>query len=195
MINPTSLDLLALPSLPFSELIDIPPISGIYIVYTFNDLNSDGLLVFYVGKAVNLQKRWAHGHHRYQQLSEIDNAKIAWLECETEKLFGVEAYVIRSLKPIMNRMPLNESRNRTGANINDQLTAKIKTYAEKENRNFTQQVHVFLEEALENRKIAISFEEVLTHLEMLSTIELSEVVNLASQIQINKLKENHDELN
>lgn len=87
-----------LPSVSLDRLQNLPECSAIYFV--FNIFNH----VFYVGKAINLKKRW-QGHHRYQQLAKIHKKtliKIAWIECDSNLLAELESFYIDYFAPVLN---------------------------------------------------------------------------------------------
>ena len=62
MINPESIDLNSLSSLPLSDHSSLPGILGIY--FAVDSLGS----VQYIGRSVNLRQRWVN-HHRHNQLN------------------------------------------------------------------------------------------------------------------------------
>ena len=70
MINPETLDLTTLPSLPLSDRKLLPVVSCIYFAM------SNGI-VQYIGRSKNLQQRWMT-HHHIEDLGT--DSHIAWLE-------------------------------------------------------------------------------------------------------------------
>lgn len=94
MVNPESLDLSALPSMPLSDRKQLPNVSCIYFAM------SSGV-VQYIGRSVNLQRRWSH-HHQTKRLEQ--EANIAWLEISNPALLPqIEAALIRWFEPPLNR--------------------------------------------------------------------------------------------
>jgi hypothetical protein len=84
----------------FSDRESLPSCSGIYVVADWNGL------VWYVGQATNLRKRWlGRGHHRYPQLIRSyrkNDYKIYWLSVPVEMLNAQESYYINLFKPELN---------------------------------------------------------------------------------------------
>jgi len=81
-----------------------------------------------------------------------------------------------------------EKRKRQATNIREGLAQIVRMLADKENRNFTQQVHTLIEEAIAQREQRASVEDVERNLYELSVLELARVIQKASQIQEQKLK-------
>jgi len=93
-INP-----LALPSLSLNERAALPDEPAIYFA-----LAGDAT-VLYIGKARRLAERWkSTQHHRYAQLSEMGNIRLAWLSVSDEKLLDkIEIACIEHFKPTLNK--------------------------------------------------------------------------------------------
>src|SRR5262245_35349822 len=93
-INPFTL-----PSLLLSERDALPDIPAVY--FAIDSSNT----VFYIGKARRLAERWkSTTHHRYAQLSKIDDLRLVWLAVDDEKLLdAIEAACIKHFRPILNR--------------------------------------------------------------------------------------------
>jgi len=83
-------------------------------------------------------------------------------------------------------MPDNRKRHAT--NIRNELAQIVRMLANKENRNFTQQVHTLMEEAIAQRDRQVSFKEVKRQLHDLSVLELANIIETASQIQQRRLQ-------
>jgi hypothetical protein len=79
MLNPSDLQLSALPWLPLEERSQLPTTPCIYFA-----IDSQGV-VQYIGRSINPQQRWSQ-HHRYSQLSAIDGVKIAYLSIDATEL-------------------------------------------------------------------------------------------------------------
>ncbi len=77
----------------------LPSISGIYFV------TDERNYLLYVGKATNLQSRWAgSGHHRYKQLVRkgLDKITISYVLAPVAQLDDLERQYIAALKPLLN---------------------------------------------------------------------------------------------
>ena len=101
MINPSEINLSALPSVPLGEKSQLPVTSCIYLA-----IDSQGI-VQYVGKASSLRLRWTN-HHRYAQLQEMSGVAIAYIETPSQLLDSVEIALIEWFAPPLNRF-LKES--------------------------------------------------------------------------------------
>jgi hypothetical protein len=95
MIDPQSLELSALYSLPLLDKERLPSITAVYFCLSPNNE------VLYIGQTINLVNRWTQ-HHRYQHLKEIDGVRIAWLEVPAEMLLSIEESLIDRFKPLLN---------------------------------------------------------------------------------------------
>jgi hypothetical protein len=84
-------------SLSIEEKSKLPSISAIYFVFASNKL-------LYVGRSVDLKQRWQN-HHRYSQFKLIQDARIAWFECDSNLLPEFESSLIEFLEPDYNRSP------------------------------------------------------------------------------------------
>ncbi|MBE9190675.1 GIY-YIG nuclease family protein [Gloeocapsopsis crepidinum LEGE 06123] len=77
----------------------LPSISGIYFV------TDERNYLLYVGKATNLQSRWAgSGHHRYKQFARkgLDKIAISYVLAPIAELDHLERQYIAALKPLLN---------------------------------------------------------------------------------------------
>lgn len=93
MINPETLDLSSLPSLPLSDRKQLPAISCIYFAMSSGTVQ-------YIGRSKNLRNRWMF-HHRQSQLDS--NSSIVWLEVGNPALLpDIEADLIQWFKPPLN---------------------------------------------------------------------------------------------
>lgn len=86
---------------PFSSRDYLPMTSGIYIIVDAKDV------VWYVGQAKDIRKRWAgKGHHRYQQLLRTNKKRhysIYWKSFPVDELTLWENKYISKLDPELNR--------------------------------------------------------------------------------------------
>jgi DNA-binding XRE family transcriptional regulator len=95
--NIARLDPFSLPSVPLDQRDKLPDVSGIY----FALLDTK---ILYIGKSVNLQKRWQI-HHRINQIRLLGNVSISWfhfIETEDLALERAEDLCIRYFKPTLN---------------------------------------------------------------------------------------------
>jgi excinuclease UvrABC nuclease subunit len=77
----------------------LPSTSGIYFV------TDERNYLLYIGKATNLQSRWAgSGHHRYKQLARkgLDKIAISYVLAPIAELDTLERQYIEALKPLLN---------------------------------------------------------------------------------------------
>ena len=94
MINPQSLDLSTLPTMPLSDRKQFPSVSCVYFA-----MSSD--TVQYIGRSVNLNQRWL-GHHQAKKIGQ--DANIAWLEISDSALLPeIESALIQWFKPPLNK--------------------------------------------------------------------------------------------
>lgn len=100
MIDLTAESVLLLPFVLLADRKNLPHESGIYFV-----VDSSGSIL-YVGKGVNLAKRWnKNGHQKLQDLLQFEGVKIHWLSVlESESLQRLEASLIRRFNPPLNVM-------------------------------------------------------------------------------------------
>ena len=75
---------------------ELPHKPGVYAV-----MNWQGKIL-YIGRAKNLNKRWASGHHRYPQAEELWGAQLAFLQLHANQVNDVEAQLIREYSPDWN---------------------------------------------------------------------------------------------
>ena len=95
MINPSQLNLSTLPSVPLCDRRQLPTTSGIYFALS-------GGTVQYIGRSVNIQQRWA-GHHRTDQLSAMQNPRIAYIAISDKSLLPeIETALIEWFDPPLN---------------------------------------------------------------------------------------------
>lgn len=81
MIDPSAVNLLALPSVSLENRFNLPMTPGIYLA-----IDAVGE-VKYVGRTKSLWRRWnVSRHHRYNQLLAKGDIRIAWIEISNPKL-------------------------------------------------------------------------------------------------------------
>jgi hypothetical protein len=96
MINPQSLDLSTLPCLALEEKSNLPSQSAIYFAIDFQGN------IQYIGRSVNLRQRWT-AHHKFSELHEMGDIRIAYLFIDVDLLPDVESALIEWFKPILNK--------------------------------------------------------------------------------------------
>ncbi|MEO0769256.1 MAG: GIY-YIG nuclease family protein [Cyanobacteria bacterium J06649_4] len=74
---------------------ELPKSSGVYAVINANR-------VMYIGKSINLHRRWSSGHHRYQQTAKLKHPRIAWLRASEGQIDNIERYFIKQYNPAWN---------------------------------------------------------------------------------------------
>lgn len=79
MIDPENLDLAVLPWLPLEATSAFPKQSAIY--FAIDSLGE----IQYIGRSVNPKQRWAC-HHKFSDLQEIGNIRIAYLFIDADLL-------------------------------------------------------------------------------------------------------------
>lgn len=96
VVAPESINPLELPSLPLESRRELSPCPAIYFVLK-------GEQVLYIGRTVNLNKRWRK-HAKLRQLkSYTGHIHIAWLECnDISLLSSIEIALINFFQPELN---------------------------------------------------------------------------------------------
>ena len=116
---PRSLEeILNLPNVHFIDRALLPNESGIYFVI----FEAQNQRIAYLGKAKNIQKRWA-GHHREPELWMLTSlgipVDIAWVKLEEKYLDEAEKFLIEVFRPPLNDIHTLESkRQRSGQQNN-----------------------------------------------------------------------------
>lgn len=91
-----------LPSVRIADRKQLPKSPGIYFAVNANNE------VLYIGKAVNLHKRW-HRHHRYIELCSIEDIRLCWIEtAEIDALEEAEETLIERFSPLLNDSPIQD---------------------------------------------------------------------------------------
>ncbi len=89
-----------LPSKPIHRLKELPQKAGIYYVTAFG-------IVFYVGQAKNLRRRWTKQHHRYRQFQKLAPfGRLHYRLVHPKDLDRIERQEIKRLKPLWNYQPV-----------------------------------------------------------------------------------------
>ncbi|MEO1558851.1 MAG: GIY-YIG nuclease family protein, partial [Cyanobacteria bacterium J06632_19] len=79
MNNFLAINPLDLPSVTLLEKHKLPQLPAIYFAI------AESGEILYIGRSINIANRWLR-HHRYSELKEIGNVRIAWLSCSDESL-------------------------------------------------------------------------------------------------------------
>jgi GIY-YIG catalytic domain. len=89
-----------LPSKPIHRLKELPQKAGIYYITAFG-------IVFYVGQAKNLQRRWTKQHQRYRQFQQLAPfGRLHYQLVKATDLDRLERQEIQRLKPLWNYRPV-----------------------------------------------------------------------------------------
>ena len=96
MIDPATINPIALPSVPLEDRLQLPTKPCIYFAIDSQDV------VQYIGRSINPRHRWKN-HHRHNDLESIGGVRIAYLTVDANLLNDVESSLIKWFKPPMNR--------------------------------------------------------------------------------------------
>ncbi|MEH1795589.1 helix-turn-helix domain-containing protein [Nostoc sp.] len=97
VINPATIDPLALPSLPLCERSQLSITPCIYFA-----VDAQGV-VQYIGRAINLRTRW-QAHGKGVELGAIVGIRIAYLQTDLNLLSEIEAASIAWFRPLLNNL-------------------------------------------------------------------------------------------
>jgi excinuclease UvrABC nuclease subunit len=148
MINPETLDLSTLPSLPLSDRKQLPTVSCIYFAM------SNGV-VQYIGKSTNLKDRWRR-HQRTQELS-IDSC-IAWIEVSNpELLTEIEKALISWFNPPLNGSKVDYSlagkkRSLVTLYLEEETRKDLESFAKSQKRSMSASIEILIIEAVKKAK-------------------------------------------
>jgi len=110
MINPSDINLCALPSVPLEDRSRFPQTPCIYFA-----IDSQGVIQ-YIGKSINLRKKWSL-HSRRRPLERMGGVRIAYLQCSLELLEGRETWLIDWFRPPLNRQGTKQFRQKQGVRV------------------------------------------------------------------------------
>lgn len=145
-MNPYTINPLTLPSLPLAERRNLPSVCAIYFA-----LSSYGE-VLYIAKATSLVQRWA-AHHRYSQLKNMENVRLAWLECsDTSLLTEIEEALINWFSPPINGSAVVGDKKRISLYVEERLKIELEALAKSRRRSLSNLIEVLCEEAVEKAK-------------------------------------------
>lgn len=144
-INPVTIDPLALPSVFLHERSQLPTTPCIYFA-----IDSQGVIQ-YIGRTVNLQARWLK-HHRYNQLVQSENIKIAYLSVEPDLLPEVELALIEWFNPRLNQTEVISAKKRISLYLDEALKSDLERLAKIRKRSLSNLIEVLCEEELERAR-------------------------------------------
>lgn len=158
MFNPSELSLAALPSVALESRCDLPMCQGVYFAVAH-----DGT-VLYIGKAINIRKRWM-GHHRKADIERWGDVSIFWLQFDgsAELLHEIEQACVKHFDPLLNKpflgKPKREGATKRTYMLSDELINRLTAIAITEGRTVTAQMERFLWEKIrEYEKTAVEKE-------------------------------------
>ncbi|MBD2211890.1 GIY-YIG nuclease family protein [Nostoc linckia FACHB-104] len=126
MINPSTINPLALPSMPLGWKKALPKCACIYFAIDASNQ------VQYIGQTHNLKTRWIN-HHRLKHLQDMDGVRLAWMEIsDTSLLPEIEQALIAWFDPPINRLrdgTCNPSTDKT--RVSTYIDQRLKELAEK----------------------------------------------------------------
>ncbi len=108
----------SLPRVLFSELYDLPKVSGIYLA-----LASDND-VLYIGQAKNINKRW-ESHHRKSDLERFNCTQVAWLPSQEEVLNITERDALLQFRPLLNGVSMWDAPSSKRSTVASELDAEL----------------------------------------------------------------------
>jgi CopG-like RHH_1 or ribbon-helix-helix domain, RHH_5/GIY-YIG catalytic domain len=145
MIDPESINLMALPSVALEERSQLPSTPCVY--FAIDSLGA----VQYIGRTINLNQRWIQ-HHRYVQLSKMEAVRIAYLFSDVDLLPSIEAALIKWFQPSLNgaeiELGLNDKR-KVSAYLSEDLKEKAEKLAAVEKRSLSNFIEVLLQSAVD----------------------------------------------
>lgn len=145
MINPQTINPLTLPSMALNERSQLPSQPCIYFA-----IDSQGV-VQYIGRTVNLQARWLK-HHRYKQLAQSEDIRIAYLFIEPDLLPEVEIALIEWFNPQLNQTEVISDKKRISLYLDEALKSDLERLAKIRKRSLSNLIEVLCEEELERAR-------------------------------------------
>ncbi|MCC5624821.1 hypothetical protein [Nostoc sp. CHAB 5715] len=142
MINPQTINPLTLPSVALNERSQLPSQRCIYFA-----IDSQGV-VQYIGRTVNLQTRWLK-HHRYKQLAQSEDVRIAYLSIEPDLLPEVELALIEWFNLRLNQTEVISDKKRISLYLDEALKSDLERLAKIRKRSLSNLIEVLCEEELE----------------------------------------------
>lgn len=110
MINPETINPLALPSVPLEQRSRLPTTPCIYFA-----IDSQGVIQ-YIGQSANPRQRWSL-HHQWRSLKRLDEVRVCYINCDAEHLNEVELALIRRFSPLLNKQAVCLSKPSKGIRI------------------------------------------------------------------------------
>ncbi|MEH1795593.1 ribbon-helix-helix domain-containing protein [Nostoc sp.] len=145
MINLQTIDPLALPSVSLHKRSHLPKTACIYFA-----IDSQGVIQ-YIGRTVNLQERWLK-HHRYKQLAQSKDVRIAYLSIEPDFLPEVELALIEWFNPRLNQTEVIADKKRISLYLDEALKSDLERLAKIRKRSLSNLIEVLCEEELERAR-------------------------------------------
>ena len=142
MINPQTIDLSTLPSLPLANRRQLPNCPAIYFVM-------EGDRILYIGSSSKLAQRWT-AHHRYNQLKGMESIRLAWFECsDTSLLAEIEKALIEWFNPLMNGSAVTTDKKRISLYVEEELKSTLEALAKARKRSLSNLIEVICQEAVD----------------------------------------------
>jgi len=148
VINPSELNLSALPSMPLENRLSLPQSSGIY--FAIDSQNT----IQYIGRAVNINQRWTQ-HHRYYQLSQMGSVRIAYLTADADLLPSIESALIQWFNPALNGSDVKVGSNgkiRVSLYLDPKIKIDLERLAKTRKRPLSNLMEVLCEEIVASAK-------------------------------------------
>lgn len=156
MIDPNSIDLANLPTLPLEYKSLLPEVSCIY--FAIDSLGT----IQYIGQTTNLQQRWI-SHHRYHDVNACSGVRISYLYIDAPELLPeIESALIDWFKPVLNGTKIVNGANRFTFTIEPDLYEPLKAQAKKERRSIGSLLNWLAAEYLE-RQQGVTIEPTIQH--------------------------------
>ena len=146
MINPTTIDLSALPSVPLSERSQLPFVSCVY--FAIDSQNK----VQYIGATINLNQRWVQ-HHRSSQLFKMESVRVSYLPVDTGSLLEVEKALIQWFKPSLNGSEVQfdlTDKPKVSVYLEPDLKEKAEKAAKEDGRSLSNWIRELIRREVEN---------------------------------------------
>ena len=143
MFDVKLVDIAALPSVTFGARRELPAVQGVYFV-------SADASVLYIGKAKNLNQRWA-GHHRITELAAMPGVTISWLRFDGDEdlLSQIETACIEYFNPALNWTGVVYSgRIKRSMNFPPRMYARLEALALRDERSVNELITSILREYL-----------------------------------------------
>ena len=146
MINPGTINIFELPSLPLGQRSLLPATPSIY--FALDSLGN----IQYIGRSTNLQNRWVN-HHRCGQLNAIGGITIAWLTLDSpELLVDIETALIKWFNPPLNRSEVVTDKKQISVYLEPDVKVELDRLARKRKRSVNSLVEILVEREIKLAK-------------------------------------------